>query len=196
MAGTFSGYPEALDILERFADGVGYPSATAINILADAARQLEVALGADPIEGNLPAGTASDWASLTTIQAWLQRFCRMEVGRFTIELPLEPTTSGSYESDVTVPYANVSRFQHTISGAGNAIPHFCAVTFEQVRGPNDEEPVGAIAHQPLGHVNRYYNAAGNIAGFTLRNNDTWGEESKYRDMTVTGMYFAFEPEYH
>ena len=36
MSGTFSGYPEKLDILERFADGVGYPSATAINILADA----------------------------------------------------------------------------------------------------------------------------------------------------------------
>lgn len=196
MSGTHSGYPEKLDILERFADGVGYPSAGAINILADAARQLEVALGADPIEGSLPAGSASDWASLTTIQAWLQRFFRFEIGRFTIDLPLE-STGASLETDVTIAYRNPNRFDHRFSGAGNAIPHFIGVTFDQAEGPNDETVQGGISYAPLGHVNRYYNVStGQILGFTLRNNDPWGDGGPYRDQTVTGTYWAFEPEYH
>lgn len=200
MAGTHSKYPEALDIIDRLADGVGYPRADSFNILADAARQLEVTLGASPISGNLPAGTASDWASLTTVQAWLQRFFRMEFGTFEIELPLAANSSGSaWTTDFTVSYVNASRFSHTSSGSGNAIPHFIGVTFDQVSGGlgrEDDEVQGAIAYQPFAHVNRYYNASGGIQGFTLRNNDTWGDSTYFRDMTATGKYWAFEPQYH
>lgn len=199
MAGTHSQYPESLDILDRFADGVGYPSADTLNVMADAARQLEVALGTDPITGNLPAGSASDWASLTTVQAWLGRFFRMEFGTFEIELPLAAGAS-SWESDFSVHYQNPTRFSHSISGAGNAIPHFIGVTFDQVSSGQDRENSevqGAIAYQPMAHVNRKYNTAtGIIAGFTLRNSDPWGNSAYYRDMTLTGRYWAFEPEYH
>jgi hypothetical protein len=195
MSGTFSGYPEQLDILERFADGVGYPSATAINILADAARQIQVAISADPIDANLPAGTASDWASLTTIQTWLERFFRFEVGRFSIDLPLESTTS-TLETDVTIAYRHPTRFDHKFSGAGNLIPHFIGVTFDQPEGTNKETVQGGISYAPLGHVNRYYNpSTGQILGFTLRNNDPWSDVT-YKDETATGTYWAFEPEYH
>lgn len=192
MAGTFAEYPEALDILDRMADGVSYPNALFINQLGDAARQIQVALGADPIDGNLPAGTASDWAGETTIQGWMERFLRMEVGTFTIELPLEQDASGTV-TDFTVLYSNPLRFDKTNV---NTIPHFCGVAFDQVAGPEGTEPQGGIAYQPLAHVNPYYSSATNrIVGFTLRNNE-WGTEAYYRDMTLTGRYWAFEPEYH
>ncbi len=197
MAGTHSKYPEALDILDRMADGVGYPRADSFNVLADAARQLQVVLGVNPITGNLPAGSASDWSSLTTVQAWLERFFRMEFGTFEIELPL--AAGSSWTTDFTVSYQNKSRFSHTMGSPGSAIPHFVGVTFDQVSGGlgrADDEVQGAIAYQPFAHVNRYYDSAGDIAGFTLRNNDTWGDETYFRDMTATGRYWAFEPDYH
>ena len=193
MAGTHSKYPGSLDILDRLADGYSFPRADSINLMADMARQLQVTLGADPIAGNLPVGSASDWASLTTIQSWLSRFFRMEVGTFEIELPLAAGLSG-WTTDHSVYYTNPARFSHEF-GASPVIPHFIGVTFDQIEGPNDELP-GAIAYQPMAHVNRVYNSSNEIIGFTLRNNDSWGEETYYRDMTLTGKYWAFEPQYH
>ena len=194
MAGTHSKYPESLDILDRFADGMGYPVADTLNILGDAARQLEVVLGVDPISGNLPAGSASDWATLTTVQTWLERFFRMEFGTFEIELPLAADVS-AWATDFSVYYGNPTRFDHTLSGAGALIPHFCGVTFDAVKG-EDTDVQGAIAYQPMAHPNRIYSSAGGVQGFTLRNNDPWGEAGLYRDMTITGKYWAFEPQYH
>jgi hypothetical protein len=197
MAGTHSQYPESLDIIDRFADGVGYPSADALNVLADAARQLQVTLGADPISGNYPAGSASDWASLTTVQAWLERFFRMEFGTFEIKLPLASTSASAWMTDYTVAYAHPDRFSHEFSGAANNIPHFIGVTFNQVSRGGSDDVQGAIAYQPMAHVNRYYDATtGEILGFTLRNNDPWGDDTYYDSVTITGQYWAFEPQYH
>ena len=192
MAGTHSQFPESLDVLDRLADGQSYGSADLINIMADAARQMQVALGANLIAGNLPAGSASDWATITTIQPWLQRFFRMEFGTFEIKLPIA-ADSGSLNSDYTVYYRNPQRFDHESTGSANNIPHWIGVSFDQV----GSEIQGAIAQQPNAHVNRVYNTSTNeILGFTLRNNDPWGDKDKYTSNTITGKYWAFEPQYH
>lgn len=196
MAGTFSQYPEAIDVLNRLADGVGNLDANTLNVLIDSARQLEVTLGADPIGNARPAGSASDWASLTTIQGWLQRFFRMEFGTFEIELPLAAGAS-AWTTDFTVFYKNAQRFEKESAGAAANIPHFVGVTFDGIQGPNGESIGGSIAYQPFAHPNLYYNSSTNeILGFTLRNNDSWGEATKYRDTTISGKYWAFEPKYH
>ena len=195
MAGTHSKYPESLDILDRFADGVGFPNADTLNILADAARQLQVVLGVDPVDGNFPAGSASDWASLSTVQDWMARFFRMEMGTFEIDIPIE-SEAAAWGTDYSVYYSNINRFSHTNALPGSLIPHFIGVTFDPVKG-GDTDVQGAIAYQPMSHVNRIYNASsGIVQGFTLRNNDSWGNADYYRDMTITGSYWAFEPQYH
>jgi len=199
MAGTHSKYPESLDILSRVADGINNPTADIINIMGDAARQMEVTLGAAPITGNLPAGSASDWASLTTVQTWILRMFRMEFGTFEIDLPLAPYESGGsnyFSTDVNVYYTNPSRFHHTNSGgSGAAIPHFVGVTFDQLGGIDEVQ--GAVARQPLAHVNRLYLTTGDldILGFQL-SDTSWGNETYTESQTITGKYWAFEPQYH
>tara|TARA_R110002012_G_scaffold87855_1_gene216965 strand:- start:986 stop:1618 length:633 start_codon:yes stop_codon:yes gene_type:complete len=208
MAGTFSGFPQALDILNRLVDGQSKFTAEYVNILADSARQLEVSLGADPLN-QFPVAT-SNYHALTTLGAFLPYLFRMEVGRFEIDLPLNQGDSTSLLTDVDFDYRYPTRFNKTASaGAGSAVPHICLVSFLDPQESQGESNVGAIysgiSSAPHAHVNTvfYTSSSGlpsgvsqyDVRGFTLRNNDNWSDGYQYADSKVVVEYCAIEPNF-
>tara|TARA_R110002012_G_scaffold64498_1_gene169596 strand:- start:1341 stop:1970 length:630 start_codon:yes stop_codon:yes gene_type:complete len=207
MAGSHSGFPQALDILTRLVDGQSKFTADYVNILADASRQLQVALGENPL-GQFP--TATGYHSLSSIGAWLPYLFTMEVGRFEIELPINQGEDDSGLTDITIDYKYPTRFNKTgASGSGFTVPHICLVSFL-----DPQEPIGfsssgdvftAVSQAPYAHVNTtfYTGSSGlpsgvsqyDVRGFTLRNNDNWSDPAQYVNATVQVEYFAFEPNF-
>jgi hypothetical protein len=203
MAGTHSGFPQALDILFRLVDGQSKFTADYVNILADASRQLQVALGENPL-GQFP--TSTGYHSLSTLGAWLPYLFTMEVGRFEIELPLNQGDSGASLTDITVDYKYPTRFAKTFT---NGKPHICLVSFldpqEPVGFDSSGDTFSSISQAPYAHVNTtYYTSTSglpsgvsqyDVRGFTLRNNDNWSDGDQYVNATVQAEYFAFEPNF-
>ena len=203
MAGNHSGFPQSLEIFDRLTDGVDQVDADFINILADTARQLQVALGSDPLN-NFPV--SSGYHSLSTIGAWLPYLFRMEFGEFKLSLPIQNTGSGTSLSDVNIDYTHPTRFSKMST---NSVPHICLVSFDDPQESSGITTRGvtmwsSISRAPYAHVNpTYYGSSGlpsgvsqhDIRGFTLRNNDTWGVEANYEQKDIQGRYWAFEPNY-
>ena len=201
MAGNHSGYPEELDIIERLTDGVNKLTADQINVMGDACRQLQVAMGADPL-GQFPV--SSGYHAFTTLAEWFPYLFAMEFGTVDVKLPLDSNASSS---DISFNYKYPARFSKT---ALNGRPHVLLVSFDQMTDTELEinshgQPVyTGVASMPIAHVNAtHYDATGQptgvdpygVKGFTLRNNDTWGDKTLYESMTVKVHYWAFEPNY-
>ena len=201
MAGTHSGFPDSLDILARLADGVNDLDAEYINVLADSARQLEVAIGVDPLN-NFPV--TSGYHALSTVGAWLPYLFRMEFGQFELSLPIDVSSTG-VGSDFNVTYKYPLRFNKT---ATNSVPHMLLFSFDDPQESQGESAGGyifsAVSRAPNAHCNIIHYgstglptgvASGDVKGFTMRNNDTWAEELKYESKSINVRYWAFEPNY-